>query len=607
MLIPLSLICQSFASFSHVFSIDFGSSNTCVSTYYNGKVKILENENGNYLTPSLVAYDKNDFIIGENAQNQMILRPDKVVFSLKQFLGRTYNDTNIKNYINNYPVQIIDKDNIPHFDFQNKYNYNDWYKPDKLVAMIFTKMKEIVYQNSKTKMDNAVITIPSYFNEDQCNAIKKAAKKANIKIADIITEQEAAILAYGLNKNNDTNKKIIIFHLGGYTCEVSLFTIENSTINLIETQNDIYLGGFYFNNNIVDYLLDSFSNCTGKDASKDVRAIFKLKSGVEKIKHELSMINKTKLIIEDFYDGENLIEKMTRNDFENINEHLFQKIQILIKNVLKKSNCTYNDIDEIVLIGGSTKIPKVQQIISDCFKGKKIFKSINPDQVVAYGAGLYSTVISINSNPFKSIQINPFSLFIDINGKIKSKIIPKFCSFPIKVTKTILFSNDNHDYLNISVYVEHKEMYERNYNFLIGKFKLKATKNDTNEIIITFDLNQDYILNVTARNKIDNKAIIIDNKDKSFNNFISYIRDAKIRYKDIINTLNKVGNEIKMLDMSRQKALKWLNIHINENVILYDKFKNDIEYHFKNVISKKIKKAQYHYYWEDDIENPIIF
>ena len=291
MILCLSLLGFTIKHYNYVVAIDIGSTYTCASVYKDGKVKILEDEFENQLVNSIFSFD--DYRVGKYAKEQMILKPNKVTYSVNRFLGRYFNDTDIKDDINNYNVKIVNYRDYPYFDFNN--NGENIISPEAVFSQFMKKMNNIAKQNLDRfeYYDTIVITVPQYFNVNQYNSIRKSASIAGVRIFGMITEPEAAILAYELNKNISETKKVMVIHLGGSTFEVSLFLIENSEIKMIESKSDIHFGGENFDNTVTDYFLDVFKNCTGKDASNDIKAILKLKYEVEKAKQVLSYANET--------------------------------------------------------------------------------------------------------------------------------------------------------------------------------------------------------------------------------------------------------------------------------------------------------------------------
>mmetsp|Transcript_20089 Transcript_20089/g.17212 ORF Transcript_20089/g.17212 Transcript_20089/m.17212 type:complete len:399 (+) Transcript_20089:40-1236(+) len=368
-----------------VIGIDLGTTYSCVGIYRNGRVEIIPNELGNRITPSVVAFTDEERLIGEAAKNQAAVNPTRTVYDVKRLIGRRYKDKEVQHDKKYLPYEIVDKDTKPYVRAEVNGNYKT-YAPEEISAMILTKMKEIAETYLGTKVKNAVVTVPAYFNDAQRQATKDAGTISSLNVIRIVNEPTAAAIAYGLDKKEEKN--IIVFDLGGGTFDVSVLSIDNGVFEVIATSGDTHLGGEDFDQRVLEHFIKLIKKKYGKDISQDKRAIQKLKREVEKGKRALSNVHEVKIEIEDLLDGEEFSEVLTRAKFEEINADLFKKTLTPVQDALDEAGFKKNEIDEIVLVGGSTRIPKIQKLIKDFFNGKEPNRGINPDEAVAYGAAV---------------------------------------------------------------------------------------------------------------------------------------------------------------------------------------------------------------------------
>ena len=396
--------------YDEIIGIDFGSTTSCISHFENGKVKIIQNEQGNSNTPSVASLIGDNIINGEYAKQQMIPNPKNTFYAIKKLIRYEKENVSANNYsFNDFTFEIIRNNDEPVI---KKYNSDKTFSLDYIISTILTSMKQIAQNYLDRKVKRAVISVPAYFNQNQIDIIKKANIKSGFNIVKIVKEPIASVIAYGLNQRSNKSQKILVYHLGGYTHDVTLLSIDDSYIKVLDSQYTDEICGYNFDNRIVKYLINNFENKTGINISNDQTAIEKLYSEAEKAKKLLISVPKVRIMINNLYDGQILSDKITRDQFEEINEDLFQKTLNLIKSVLYKTNINKEEIDGIILSGGSTKIFKIQKIITDFFKDKKIYSNINPEEVVAYGIGLISGSLSGDINSRNIIKISIWHRYI---------------------------------------------------------------------------------------------------------------------------------------------------------------------------------------------------
>uniref|UniRef100_A0A671EWZ1 Endoplasmic reticulum chaperone BIP n=1 Tax=Rhinolophus ferrumequinum TaxID=59479 RepID=A0A671EWZ1_RHIFE len=377
-----------------VVGIDLGTTYSCVGVFKNGRVEIIANDQGNRITPSYVAFTpEGERLIGDAAKNQLTSNPENTVFDAKRLIGRTWNDPSVQQDIKFLPFKVVEKKTKPYIQVDIGGGQTKTFAPEEISAMVLTKMKETAEAYLGKKVTHAVVTVPAYFNDAQRQATKDAGTIAGLNVMRIINEPTAAAIAYGLDKR-EGEKNILVFDLGGGTFDVSLLTIDNGVFEVVATNGDTHLGGEDFDQRVMEHFIKLYKKKTGKDVRKDNRAVQKLRREVEKAKRALSAQHQARIEIESFYEGEDFSETLTRAKFEELNMDLFRSTMKPVQKVLEDSDLKKSDIDEIVLVGGSTRIPKIQQLVKEFFNGKEPSRGINPDEAVAYGAAVQAGVLS---------------------------------------------------------------------------------------------------------------------------------------------------------------------------------------------------------------------
>ncbi|OOP97863.1 molecular chaperone DnaK [Helicobacter pylori] len=551
-----------------VIGIDLGTTNSAMAVYEGNEAKIIANKEGKNTTPSIVAFtDKGEILVGESAKRQAVTNPEKTIYSIKRIMGLMFNEDKAKEAEKRLPYKIVDRNGACAIEISGKI-----YTPQEISAKILMKLKEDAESYLGESVTEAVITVPAYFNDSQRKATKEAGTIAGLNVLRIINEPTSAALAYGLDKKE--SEKIMVYDLGGGTFDVTVLETGDNVVEVLATGGDAFLGGDDFDNRVIDFLASEFKNETGIEIKNDVMALQRLKEAAENAKKELSSAMETEInlpfITADATGPKHLVKKLTRAKFESLTEDLMEETISKIESVIKDAGLTKNEISEVVMVGGSTRIPKVQERVK-AFINKDLNKSVNPDEVVAVGASIQGGVLKGDVKDVLLLDVTPLSLGIETLGGVMTKVIDRGTTIPAKKSQVFSTAEDNQPAVSIMVLQGERELARDNKS--LGKFDLQGiapAPRGVPQIEVTFDIDANGILTVSAQDKNTGKSQeikISGSSGLSDSEIEKMVKDAELhkeedaRKKEVIEARNHADS----LAHQTQKSLDEHKANLNEN------------------------------------------